>query len=443
MYEPSAWRVGDWANLVNAAKQRELRSGLIQLVAEVIERLRSAGTLARADAIEYLANSRVAWRTDHDPEGEEPLDVLVERLDAAVLGLVEALDADAAELPVLLDEALNSSLWARQIARENVNFQSAHKAILRARANLIWQHTTPPQRKGHFAMGLGLDAGLAIDAVSEDLENWMDVADFAAIRGDADELADALAELGEALLAIRPFVPEELPADWKAVLRQWVSGVDVNVIGVTSMRTIEDAFSYRLVWALEALRTRRVTLGFDSDLIEGGAAASLETGVPSVSMSLLIRSGLPSRTAAIAAVQETEASFLDGSSMVEWLRSNEIVALTDAGGWPSDATASLWKQFRDDVLAGPIQKWTRRSWLRRLDQVRASLPTDEIYRVEIDDGGDAWIATADYRRVAHVQRIVHDLKPSIYSARFEQGNRRAVVERLGRGTPTWEPLSPS
>ena len=33
-------------------------------------------------------------------------------------GLVEALDADAENLPRLLDEALQGSLWARQIGRE-------------------------------------------------------------------------------------------------------------------------------------------------------------------------------------------------------------------------------------------------------------------------------------------------------------------------------------
>lgn len=44
------------------------------------------------------------------------MESLIERLDTTVLGLVEALDAQSADLPRLLDEALAGSLWARQIA---------------------------------------------------------------------------------------------------------------------------------------------------------------------------------------------------------------------------------------------------------------------------------------------------------------------------------------
>ncbi|WP_368911889.1 hypothetical protein [Taklimakanibacter deserti] len=56
-------------------------------------------------------------------------------------------------------------------------------------------------------MGVGLEAGLAIDAMADELAIELDRADAAAISGDADELADALAILGEQLFAIRPFVP--------------------------------------------------------------------------------------------------------------------------------------------------------------------------------------------------------------------------------------------
>ena len=73
---------------------------------------------------------------------EEPLSQLIERLDATVFGLVEALDADRADLPRPLDEALKGSLWARQIAREGDKTKALHEAILQARANVIWVNTT-------------------------------------------------------------------------------------------------------------------------------------------------------------------------------------------------------------------------------------------------------------------------------------------------------------
>ena len=70
---------------------------------------------------------------------EEPLSQLVERLDATVFGLIEALDADRADLPKLLDEALKGSLWARQIAREGDATAAQHRRVFEARANLIWR----------------------------------------------------------------------------------------------------------------------------------------------------------------------------------------------------------------------------------------------------------------------------------------------------------------
>lgn len=73
---------------------------------------------------------------------------LVETLDATVLGLVEALDADSDDLPRLLDEALQGSLWARQIDREDATEREAHKGLLEARAQLIWVNTTVGARKG-------------------------------------------------------------------------------------------------------------------------------------------------------------------------------------------------------------------------------------------------------------------------------------------------------
>ena len=46
--------------------------------------------------------------------------------------------------------------------------------------------------------------------------------------------------------------------------------------GADHRRSIEDAFSYRLVWALEALRMRRLALGGKPEIIAGGAAACVE-----------------------------------------------------------------------------------------------------------------------------------------------------------------------
>ena len=458
-----AWRIKQWRGLVQSAKARTLKSGLYQIIAEIIERLAREGVLERADAIEYLSSSREAWKSqaeerallgvadvdgdaDDDAEEEkieeEPMSHLVEKLDATVLGLVEALDADSEDLPRLLDEALQGSLWARQIAREGEAEQESHQAILEARANVIWGHTTPQTRKGHYAMGVGLETGLAIDGMADVLGVLVDQADEAALKDDAEALAAALAQLAARLLVIRPFVPDKkntLPPNWADILKEWVAGADVNVIGAENMRIIEDAFAYRLVWALEALRTRRVTLGWSSEIVSGGGAASLEAGVPQFMMSMLIRAGLPSRRAAIAAIRTTGAVFVTVADMREWLASEAIAKLTAGGDFPTPETAVLWQRFRDDLLSVAQQKWSVGRATRAFSvDVDAEKPPEGTYRIEFDAAhGDAWLTTPDYRRVAKFKTRAQGSRHGLFAARVKKGSREAQIERFGPGVVKW------
>lgn len=471
MYEAEDWRRRQWFELVASSKARSLKSGLIQIVAEILSRLAREGVLERDDAWEYLANAREAWSSaeeeraladqlagddakaerDGEDEGaaedgeekveEEPLSELVERLDATVFGLVEALDADAADLPKLLDEALTGSLWARQIGREGDGAEGVHRKLLEARSRLIWSTTTAATRRGHFAMGVGLEAGLRIDAMAEELAQLIDQADDASLAGDIDTLVGALAGLGERLLVMRPFIPDKknaLPENWKDVLKQWVSGDGVDAIGADNMRMVEEAFTYRLVWALEAIRTRRMSHGWSSDSLPGGAAASLETGVPRMMMSMLIRAGLPSRRAAMAAIESSDAVFVTPADMRAWLESNGITALTDTGTWPTADTAALWARFRADALSGGIQKWHIEGRKRRLAVAANAAPGAGLYRIATDDeGGETWLLTPDFRRQASFAKPADNPKPNLISGRLAGGTAVVEVVRMGRGKLKW------
>lgn len=457
MYKNERWRERMWRSLVRSAKSRSLRSGLIQIVAQIIDRLSQEGVLSREDAFEYLANSREGWKSkaeeaqspdeldedqDEDEEEikEEPLSQLIEKLDATVFGLVEALDANSEDLPRFLDEALKGSLWARQIAREKEKTQEVHRAILTARARLIWKNTTPVTRKGHFAMGVGLEAGLQIDDLARKLARLLDKADEAALVGNEDDLAEALVEVGQHVLSIRPFVPDTknaLPDRWDKILRSWVKGVSVNEIGTEKMGVVEDAFCYRLVWALEAVRMRRLTHGWSPDIIPGGGAACLETGVPQFMMAMLIRAGLPSRQAAMLAVRDGQAQFVDGAGMREWLQSKDITEKTKTDTWPSPETAELWKRFRNDVLTEASQKWRRQESKRTLEDPHKR-PADGLYRIEVDHpASHAWISTPDYQRLARFRTRIIDRKPSYFTARLIEGHTRARVLRFGKERAVW------
>ena len=368
MFDRIQWRTGKWRELAHASTARTLESGLIHIASEILNRLARNGTLNREDAFEYLANNRDAWDIHVDEEDDERFELLLEKLDHAILGLVEALDADGADLPRLIDEALNGSLWARQLVRRGDDLRERQLALFSARSGLIWSQTTVNQRRGHFAMGVGLEAGLTLDEMADELAVLLDQADEATLPGDADVLLASLTTLAERLLVIRPFVPDDpLPDNWRGTLAAWVSGTPVHEIGPDNMRFIEDVFTYRLVWALEALRTRRVTFGWQPEIIAGTAAACLETGLPRYTMAMLVRAGLPSRAAALAAVNDQEPTFVDNYGLVEWLETNEVIALTDTGDWPTPATNDIWKAFRAEMLNRTSQRWTSRDWRRNVD----------------------------------------------------------------------------
>jgi len=70
-----------------------------------------------------------------------------------------------------------------------------------------------------------------------------------------------------------------------------------------------------------------MSLGWSPEIIAGGAAATLETGVPHFMMAMLIRAGLPSRRAAMIAVRDG-SSFVTPAEMREWLVGNAITAFS-------------------------------------------------------------------------------------------------------------------
>ena len=289
-------------------------------------------------------------------------------------------------------------------------------------------------------MGVGLEAGLAIDAMAGDLAKLVDKADAAALAGDVPKLSKALVGLGERLLFMRPFIPDKkntLPANWTDILQKWVSGADVTDIGTQNMRVVEEAFTYRLVWALEAVRTRRMTLGWSPDIVAGGAAATLETGVPQFMMAMLIRAGLPSRRAAMAAVQDDKPDFSTPAEMRDWLESDKITAYTDAGDWPSADTAALWARFRTEALSGGVQKWSNQRYSRLLEGQAREAPPAGLYRIVRGDDGRTWLETGDYRRVAPFRRVAVDPKPSLFSGRVTAGSNLVRTQRLGRGILRW------
>ena len=288
-------------------------------------------------------------------------------------------------------------------------------------------------------MGVGLNAGLMIDEMAEELATLADKADEASLSGDLEAMTDALSSIAERLLVVRPFAPDApLPSNLRTLLANWLDGTPVREIGPDNMQVIEELFIYRLVWAIEAIRTRRVALGWQPEIVAGGGAACVETGVPRLMMAMLVRAGLPSREAAKAVIDDLEPEFIDNAGLIRWLRGSDVAALTDTLNWPTAETASLWHHFRGEMLGGASQRWTSRKMRRNIEldtQVRQPV-ANRPYRVEALEDGSVGIYTPDFQPVVMLRGIMRDQLPSVLSARFEGGSRQVIVKRLGRGGRT-------
>jgi len=134
--------------------------------------------------------------------------------------------------------------------------------------------------------------------------------------------------------------------------------------------------------------------------------------------------------------RQGSALFVDLPGMRAWLEGAEVTALTDADDWPTPETAALWQRFRSDMLSGGIRT-------REISEIRLALdhnqprPPNGLYRVEEVNGGEAWICTPDFRRLAKLRRRVRDRAHGLLSARFIPGANRAIVKRYGRGRAAW------
>ncbi|AQZ52436.1 ski2-like helicase [Martelella mediterranea DSM 17316] len=399
MEDNFAFRKAQWRRLVQSAKVRSLKSGLSQIIDQVVKRLSKRGIARNEDGYEFLANSREDWLIEPDEADGIPIDDLVARLDAIIFGLVEALDADAENLPELLDQALEGSLWDRRMRRLEPGVRRMQLIVLKTRARLIWSSTTAVQRKGYFAMGVGLDTGGKIDEISTELENLLDKADMAALQRDLSELHASLTQLGTQLLTVKPFLQESgaaMPVGWEEVLLQWLSGAPISEIGGDNTDLIEDAFVYRLVWAIEAIRTRRIAHGWDGgDVANAGMAAScLDTGLPDFRMAMLVRSGLPSRVAAKTVVEELGPAFLDRRELRIWLASEVVAERSKDPEWPSASTAGLWRDFRESYVKHTSQTWSKQ--LHAIDLAEPGL-FDGPFRIEVDAEGQAHAYSPGYR----------------------------------------------
>lgn len=408
----------NWRRLVKDTALRDMESGLLQLVVNLLGRMQAKLGVDDWDALlDYVAGT-AAWdypaiATETDEEFERTRAAWrsqLASLDNALLSLLS--DSAIAEdgIEGALDDVLASSLWTRSLARRQEPVQTALRAGLTARTRLLWSQSTPAQRRSYFLAGVGLETGRQLDEHASTLEQHLREADQGIRNGDDQAAIDALTNFARIAFRIHPFAPRALPPQWEDILSAWLRGEDASQMAgeevTDTLEFIEESLAYRLPWALEAVRVRATAYedaagdswAFLTDE-HGLAVAAVETGTLSRSAALLMQAGFSSRAGALAAVTAGGGSFTTVSELHEWMNSEEVRQRANDTHWPTASSHELWVGFVSRSTAAP-----ERTWVHTVEYVAVAWFLDHRpssgtpYRAVSLASGDTILEAADGRR---------------------------------------------
>ncbi|WP_309092841.1 DEAD/DEAH box helicase [Phenylobacterium sp.] len=377
MFDRHGSRRNNWTTLIDETAGREMESGLLRLVITLLRRMQQKlGTTDIQPLINYVAgmpewgfepvageSAEARLAAKHDWE------TYITSLDTALLSLIGSEDVADADLEATLDAALTHSLWGRRVARRREHIQALVRETLLKRATYIWANTTPRQRRGYFQAGVGLVTGRLLDARSDELIELLVRTNSAISSNEADAAIEALTAFARIVFEIPPFAPWDLPANWADMLRAWLQGCPMNQFAGAAddaLQFVEDAFLYRLPWALESVRVHGLAIGYTtaaglelSDFELGLAAGAVETGVLNWSTIRLIQAGFASRSGAQIAVADGAGQFETLAELRAWTRSPAIAARSQDPAWPTPETHELWREFLEGLRPERIQTWSR------------------------------------------------------------------------------------
>jgi hypothetical protein len=367
VWEKPAYSVKNWEELVSKAKAPLITSGILELTLRLFRRLAAVAGVEIAELIDHVTGQDSAWdftEIESDPQvTAADWDRDVASLDSAVLALLDA-DAETDDLADALDVVLEKSLFARQLEQHEEASQTLIRRFVAARASSIWRRTNVSQRKGYHAAGVGFSAGQFLDANLSELVKSLLLIEASVTANVPDVVAGATLEFAERVLHVAPFRPPKgLPDKWKEALNAWMRGeASAKVIGACGdegVDVLQEAFTYRLPWAMEAVRVHALAMGVsDATELTGVAALAAESGTPNRSVTVLLRAGLNSREAAIAAVESTGGTFDDRPKMLAWLSDEDVREMSALQNWPTASSRHAWLKFLAEENSGERREWS-------------------------------------------------------------------------------------
>ena len=448
MFDDIAKKRRNWEALINDLGARNMESGLVQLVAALLSRMRARIGGELSQLVEYVVNNAAAW-TFPEVANEKPEDrgraladweQHVATLDTAILGLIGENDIPDEGVEAALDDILQSSLWHRRLLRQNEQVQQALRAGLVSRSRHIWNQSTAARRRGYFLAGVGLTTGHALDAIAADANILLVQANGGILDGDAEAAIMAITSIAERVFAFYPFRPDPMPANWRDILRTWLLGQPLAAIAAgqesETLQFIEGGLVYRLPWAMEAIRVRAAANGdtiggFLLDDYELGLAVlAVETGTLNRSASILIQAGFNSRLAAIKAVTDTGATFPTGQELRQWLNSEAVAARSSQPDWPTAETKAMWTEFVQSFSPRENRTWADRRYWANVTWLSAPPPPDTPVQVH-HWGGQPCVLSADGTPLGTVQAALNSGRAGLMRAQVSQDVGRIDLTYLG------------
>ncbi|MFN7040116.1 MAG: DEAD/DEAH box helicase [Acidovorax temperans] len=419
MFDDEGNRRRQWQSMIDDHSGRQMESGLLRLILTLLLRMAAKlGTKNVESLLTYVAGN-AAWKfpkvSDESVEEaateESKWRSYMTSIDTAILSLLGDQAVPDDEIEARLDAALASSLFERRLRHRKAHVVKALTTTLAARAKFVWSHSTAAQRRGYFLAGVGLETGRLLDARAAELDKLLARANSAILGGDHPDATEAITAFAEIIFSIPPFVPDDLPANWKEILSLWLSGKPLAALTTANtaevLAFVEQGLIYKLPWAMEAVRVRGLAHQdpFDeeaelTDRESRLAVAAVETGTLLRSAAYLMQAGFASRLAAIKAVGDGDGQFTSARALVRWLRSEAVEALADKASWPTVETHSLWMEFVRSFDTQAAQPWTRSIDSAEVSWFEGKMPKSGIpLRIDsTNDSGDL-VMSADYERL--------------------------------------------
>lgn len=426
-----------WRDLTSGSREMDVRSGLVRLVAELLNALQiRTSAFTHAEQTEYLLNQPdpFIWAV----AGEPAMDISqqLDALDTAILSLLGDVGVPETALLATLDEALQSSLWSRTLTRLTQSDQDLRTLLLRTRATYIWKSTSVNQRRALYLAGIGLSSSEEFRTALPKLALILEAAETAIAGGDENQAAAAIETFAATAFQYRPFKPKSVPARWREMLTQWVKGETitgaVDEDPLEAMDFVEDAVGYHLVWALEAVRVMSPifhTPDLESDaaafhlLVPGNVVAAVQAGTLNSSAATMLQAGLASREVARIIVADLAPTFASVRQMRKWLKSESVSLYSAAPIKPTRELHDIWLSFVDRSTVEVSTSWSQREYDVEVDWFGQP---PEIGRPLIVRDSFLEVRSADFTLLGHLREPISVVQGRVQAHAISPTSMRIV-----------------